>query len=117
MNPPEVPTGNTVEIVRRYYEYLYTHYLSKIAQNYTIHWDVILWVLFWLFVMAAGFFAYTRWQRTTRAKDEPYPTESYNGYIQEGNGPVGTFLILFFIGMFLVLVGITISNLLYGQVY
>ena len=56
-------------------------------------------------------------QRTTRQPDEPYPVESYNGYIEEGNGPVGIFLKLFFIGMFISLVIITVMDLLHGQIY
>lgn len=114
---PEVPTGQTGEIVRQYYDYLYSHYLQQISQNYYIHWDTLLWVLLWVFALTAAFYAYTRWQRYTRAHDEPYPVESYNGYIEENNGPVGTFLKLFFIGMFIWLVILTILDLTRGQIY
>ena len=114
---PDVPTGDTGEIVRQYYDYLYSHYLSQYQQNYTVHADTLLWVLFWVFILTAVLYAYTRWQRTTRAADEPYPVESYNGHIQEGNGPIGSFLTLFFIGIFIWLVLVTILNLLNGQIY
>ncbi len=114
---PDVPTGHTGEIVRNYYNYLYEHYLSQFMQNTTIHWDTILWVGLWIFVLAAFFFAYTRWQRTSRSREEPYPIESYNGYIEEGNGPVGTFLTLFFVGMFIWLAILTVMDLLHGQIY
>lgn len=114
---PNIPTGNNGEVVHKYYEYLYSNYLGHVAQNYYIHWDTVLWVVLWIFILSAGFFAYTRWQRYTRAEKEPYPVESYNGYIQEGNGPVGTFLTLFFIGMFLWILAMTISNLVVGQIY
>jgi hypothetical protein len=117
MNPPNVPTGNTTAVMQQYYHYLYSYFLSGIKQNFYIHWDVLLWVLLWLFVLAGGFYAFTRYQRTTRADKEPYPVESYNGYIQEGNGPMGTFLTLFYIGMFLWLVAKTVTNLLFGQIY
>ncbi len=114
---PNVPTGNTTEAVRQYFNYLFQHYLSRINQNYYIHWDTLLWVALWLFILSAGFFAYTRWQRTTRGEKEPYPVESYNGYIQEENGPVGIFLTLFFIAMFVWVLAMTISNLMVGQIY
>lgn len=117
MNPTNVPTGNTSEAVQQYYHYLYTRFLSNITQNYYIHWDVLLWVLLWVAILAGGFYAYTRYQRTTSADKEPYPVESYNGYIQETNGPVGTFLKLFYIAMFIWLVAMTISNIIVGQVY
>lgn len=114
---PDVPTGHTGEIVRDYYHYLYEHYLSQFIQNTTIDWDTLLWVALWIFVLAAFFYAYTRWQRTSHETKEPYPVESYNGYIEESNGPIGTFLTLFFIGMFVWLVIITVMDLLHGQIY
>jgi hypothetical protein len=117
MSPDDVPTGDSGDIIRQYYDYLYNHYLSQITQKYYIHWDTLLWVLLWIFILAAFFYAYTRWQRTTHQPKEPYPVESYNGYIEEGNGPVGTFLKLFYIGIFIFLVIMTVLNLLNGQIY
>ncbi|MFN2198453.1 MAG: hypothetical protein ACK2UW_20195 [Anaerolineales bacterium] len=114
---PDVPSGDTPEVVQRYYNYLYQNYLSHLNQNYYIHWDTILWVLLWIVILAGGFYAFTRWQRYTRQQKEPYPVESYNGYIQEGNGPVGPFLTIFFIVMIIWLIAMTISNLLVGQIY
>lgn len=117
MNPNPVPTGNTSEVVRQYYDYLYSYFLGRIQQNFFIHADTLLWVLLWILVLSAGFYAFTRWQRRTHVPKEPYPVESYNGYIQESNGPVGIFLILFFSGMFVWLLIMTILNLLNGQIY
>jgi hypothetical protein len=114
---PDIPTGDSGEIVRQYYDYLYSHYLGQIAQQTGIQEDTLLWVLLWVFVLTALFYAYTRWQRTTHEPKEPYPVESYNGYIEESNGPVGTFLKLFFAGMFIWLVITTILSLLHGQIY
>ena len=112
-----VPSGNSGEVVRNYYNYLYSHYLQGITQNYFIHWDVLAWWLLWLVVLAGGFYAYTRWQRRTHAPQEPYPVETYNGYIQESNGPVGLFLKLFFAGMVIWLLVTTILDLVRGQIY
>lgn len=113
----DVPTGNSGEVVRQYYDYLYSHYLQGITQNYFIHWDVLAWVVLWLIVLAGSFYAFTRWQRRTRAPQEPYPVETYNGYIQEGNGPVGLFLTIFFAGMVLWLLVTTVLDLVRGQIY
>ena len=113
----QVPTGDTGDIVRQYFNYLYTYWLNRISQNYYIHWDTLAWVGLWIVVLAGGFYIYTRWQRYTHMSKEPYPVESYNGYISETNGPVGPFLTLFFIGMFVWLVVMTVLNLLNGQIY
>ncbi|GIV78031.1 MAG: hypothetical protein KatS3mg050_2425 [Litorilinea sp.] len=114
---PQVPTGHSSEVIRDYYNYMYSYWLDKLDQTYFIHWDTLGWVLLWLFVLAAGFYAYARWQKTTHADQEPYPVETYNGYIQETNGPVGAFLTLFFIGMIIWLVTMTILNIQNGQLY
>ncbi|MCA9986159.1 MAG: hypothetical protein KDE09_05630 [Anaerolineales bacterium] len=114
---PQVPTGSSGEVVREYYQHLFSHYLNQFRQAYTIHADVLLWFLFWFVILTAGFFAYTRWQRTTRASQEPYPVESYDGHIQEGNGPVGPFLTIFFIAMAIWLIIVTVLDLLNGQIY
>lgn len=113
----DVPSGNTGEIVRQYYEYLYNHYLVQLGQTYKIRPDLLLLVLFWVFILSVFFYAYTRWQRTTQSGEGLYPVESYNGYIQETNGPVGSFLTLFFIGMFVWLLLVTILDILNGQIY
>jgi hypothetical protein len=114
---PDVPTGDSGDIVRQYYDYLYSHYLGQIAQRTGVQEDTLLWVILWIFIFASLFYAYTRWQRTTRQQREPYPVESYNGYIEEGNGPVGTFLTLFFITMFIFLIIMTVLSLMHGQIY
>ena len=113
----DVPTGNSGDVVRQYYDYLYSHYLQNLTQNYVIHWDVLAWFLLWLIILGGGLYAVTRWQRRTRAPEEPYPVETYNGYIQEGNGPVGIFLKVFFGTMFIWLLVTTILNLVRGQIY
>lgn len=112
-----VPTGNTGEVVRQYFDHLYSHYLQGIRQTDVIHWDTLGWFLLWFVILSGLLYAYTRWQRSTHAPKEPYPVESYNGYIQEGNGPVGRFLTLFFAIMVIWLVITTIISLTRGQIY
>lgn len=112
-----IPTGNTSDIVQQYFNHLYSTYLSSSTQTYYIHWDVVLWVLFWIFMLIFLLYAYTRWQRTSQSEHEPYPVESYNGYIQESNGPIGTFLTIFFIVMFIWLATVTYMSLTHGQIY
>ncbi|MCA9903791.1 MAG: hypothetical protein KC547_08045 [Anaerolineae bacterium] len=114
---PSVPTGNSDQIVQQYFHHLYSYYLDRIQQTYYIHWDIVFGVVFWVFVLVALFYFYSRWQRNTSNYKEPYPVESFNGYIQESNGPVGPFLTVFFIAMFLWILAVTILNLVNGQIY
>jgi hypothetical protein len=117
VNPEAVPTGNTSQVVEQYYDYLYSHYLAQITQTYSIHWDVLAWILFWVVLLAGLFYAYTRYQRYTHFAREPYPLESYNGYVSETNGPVGTFLAIFMTVIVVWLLLTTIYNRTYGQIY
>jgi hypothetical protein len=114
----DVPTGDSTQTVQAYYDHLYSHYLAQaFDQSWLLEWGNLLWVLLWLSALTAVFFAYSYWQRTTRAPKEPYPLESYDGHIQEMNGPVGPFLTLFFIGVALWLGLFTILKIMNGQVY
>ena len=74
------------------------------------------WALF-VVVLAGLFLAFTRWQGRTRAHHEPYPVETYDGYISEGNGPVGGFLWVFFAVVVGWLVYVTFQSLAHGQIY
>lgn len=117
MNPKAVPSGNTSEVVNQYYDYMYGHYLAQATQTYYIHWDVLAWIGFWVFMLAGIFYIYTRYQHSTHFAREPYPLESYNGYISEANGPVGVFLTFFFLIIGGWLLVTTVLNLLRGQIY
>lgn len=113
----EVPTGSDEATVSDYYDYLYEHYLRQIDQTFDLEPITLLWWGFWLALLVGGVGAAVWWQRSTRATSEPYPVESYNGYITEGNGPVGGFLTVFFIGVVIWLLAITVAHLVQGQIY
>ncbi|MCA9891416.1 MAG: hypothetical protein KC615_00425 [Anaerolineae bacterium] len=112
-----VPTGHTSAITQEYFQHLYQQYFAQATQTYYIHWDILVGVFFWIAMLALLLFWYSRWQRTTQTSEEPYPLESYNGFIQEGNGRVGPFLTAFFVIMFTWLAIVTIMSLTQGQIY
>ena len=112
-----VPTGHTSAITKEYFDHLYQQYFLQQTQTYYIHWDILAGVFFWIAILALLLFFYSNWQRSTQTGQEPYPVESYNGFIQETNGRVGPFLTVFFIVMFIWLAIVTIMSLTQGQVY
>lgn len=113
----DVPTGDDSSTISDYYDHLYDHYVSQITQTFDINPITLLWWAFYVFVLVTGVYAATRWQRNTRARREPYPVETYNGYISETNGPVGVFLSLFIVGIVAFLIVITVFHLIQGQIY
>jgi hypothetical protein len=52
-----VPTGSNAETVQRYFDYLYSHYLDGITQQFYIHWDTLAWVGLWIFILVVALFA------------------------------------------------------------
>lgn len=114
----DVPTGDTPTEVNEYYDYLLHIWLERAGgQTFMINWNNIFWVGLWIFILTATFGVYTFWQRYTRAHREPYPLESYDGHIQEMNGPVGGFLFLIFATVFAWAAILTILRILNGQIY
>lgn len=114
----DVPTGDTPEKVNEYYAYLTKIWLERTGgQTFEIDWADHFWIGLWIFLLAGIFGVYSFWQRYTRAHREPYPIESYDGHIQEANGPVGGFLMLFFAGVFVWAVILTVLAIREGQVY
>jgi hypothetical protein len=110
------PTGNNTQTVQQYYDYLYNIYLNSLHQRYQIMWSGVLWVLFWLAVLAGLFFVWVKWGRGEKPADV-YPVETYNGYISEANGDSGRFLIVFYIILITWLIVQTALDLTRGQLY
>jgi len=114
----DVPTGDTPQEVQDYYDYLFSHWLSVTGgQTWLIDWGTVFWLGVWIVILAGVFGAYSYWQRYTRAHREPYPLESYDGHIQEMNGPVGPFLWMVFATVFFWAVLLTIVQIRNGQIY
>lgn len=117
MRLSDIPTGSDSDTVEKYFDHLYGYYIKQFKFTFRIIPISLFWVLFYLAVLSGFLFFGAMWQRKTRARSEPYPVETYDGYISEGNGPVGRFLWLFFAGIFLWCVGITVMSLTEGQIY
>jgi hypothetical protein len=113
----DVPTGNDGAAVSEYYDYLYNHYVSEINQTYQVNPTTLLWWGVFVVILVGSIYLATRLQRATRSRREPYPVESYNGYITEANGPTGPFLMIVFAGIVVWLLLITIFHLVQGQIY
>lgn len=113
---PDVPTGNTPEIVQAYYQYLLAHYINPVTQNITPNYFLVGVVFGWVTIVTGLIFLYFRRVRNEKP-GRLYPVETYNGYISESNGGVGMFLLVFFALVVLWVLYVTVSNLTQGQLY
>jgi hypothetical protein len=112
-----VPSGSSREAVAEYFRYLYAQHVGEPVQQVGINWTLLAWWAFWVLVLVVVLYAFTTWQQRTRASQELYPVETYDGYISDGNGPVGRFLLLFFAIVAGWLIYTTVRSLTYGQIY
>lgn len=118
-----VPTGSSPETFKEYYEYLFREFYMKANGGVTWEWlslqanlrYILIWAG-WLFVVAVGLFMLNRRQGRTRFKDDIYPQEHYNGYIQERVGPSGIIKWVW-IGVLLWTLFLTVQQILIGQAY
>ena len=117
-----VPTGDTSESLQAYYHTLYSHRLDPTG-GVTWEWlslqnnlrFILLW-FGWLLVMAVVLYWLNRREGRTRWRNDLYPAEEYNGYLQEHVGPIGVLKwILFGVGAWVL--AIIVEQLLQGQVY
>jgi hypothetical protein len=108
-----MPSGDSPEDVRQYYDYLQGHQETmQRAATWHVHWLDLAWL--WGFLALATLLWV--WQyRSTRQKKALYPVDSFGGYTTELAGPA-TF---FFVALTVVLTGwaiaIIVGHLVWGQ--
>lgn len=119
----KVPTGSNPETFKAYYEYLWRTFYLKEDGGVTWMWlslqnnlRYVLIYLGWLAVMALGLWLLTRSEGRTRWRNDLYPQEEYNGYLQEHVGPVGV-LKWIWVAVLVWTLGLTVQQLLQGQAY
>lgn len=119
----KVPTGSSHDAVVSYYHYLYSQYYLSPTGGVTWQWlslhnnlRYILVGASWLSVIALGLWMLTRWQGRSRWRDDLYPQEEYNGYLQEQVGAVGVMRWIF-VADVLWAITISIIEIVQGQVY
>jgi hypothetical protein len=111
------PTGDDGDTVRAYYDYLYSTYLDRMHQTFSVQPRTFLLIGLFVVVVGGSIAAIGRAQQPSTRSESPTPVETYDGYISEGNGRVGIPLVIAFIGIALWCLALTVFALMHGQVY
>jgi len=113
-----MPTGDTPQKARDYYDYLLSHHETEHrVRTWHVDWLSLAW--WWGFLVAlALILIWWIWQyRTTRQKTGVYPIDSWSGFTSELAGPST----LFFLLLTLIIAGFAIAmivgHLVNGQVF
>jgi hypothetical protein len=113
----EPPTGSDGETVRDYYDYLFSNYLDRMHQTFSVQPGTFLLIGLFIVVIGGSIAVVGCAQQSSTRSESPTPVETYDGYISEGNGRVGTPLLIAFIGVALWCLVLTALALMHGQVY
>jgi hypothetical protein len=113
-----MPTGDTPQTARDYYEYLLAHHeTERPVQTWHVDWLSLAWLWGFVVVLALVLIWWVWQYRSTRQKTGIYPVDSWSGFTSEMAGPAT----LFFILLSVVLVGFAVAliagHLLNGQVF
>lgn len=114
-----VPTGNTSEVAKAYYDHLFAHYIQVIPLDRTqILWSGPFWIAFWALILIVFFFVYSKYlQSVHREEGELYGSASFAGSILERIGRVALFS--YIVWAFIIAYGIyyIVVQTLRGQIY
>lgn len=114
-----VPSGNTSDLAKAFYNYLFAHALGVIPGDRTqILWTGPFWIAFFAFILILFFFFYSRYlQRVHRKKGELYGASSFAGSILERIGSVALFSKLVWTVIVLWALYFIVTQIMYGQIY
>lgn len=119
----KVPSGSDHDAVVSYYQHLYSQYYLSPSGGVTWEWlssqnnlrYILVWAS-WLSLIALSLWMLTRWEGRTRWRDDLYPQEEYNGYLQEQVGAVGVMRWIWVANLLWAIV-VSVLQILHGQVY
>jgi hypothetical protein len=113
-----MPTGDTPQKARDYYEYLLAHHQTEHrAKTWNVDWLALAWV--WGFVVALSLILLLWvWQyRSTRHKVGLYPVDSWSGFTTELAGPATRFFIVLSVIIVGFAVALIVGHLVNGQIF
>jgi hypothetical protein len=111
-----MPSGQSPEDARQYYDYLQAH--SETMQSpatWTIHWVDLAWLWGFLIVLVVAILVWIWQYRTTRQKTGIYPIDDFGGYTTELAGPSTVFFLLLTVVLTGWAVVMIVGHIVWGQ--
>lgn len=111
-----MPSGDSPEDVRQYYDYLQGHQETMQAPaTWHVHWLDLAWLWGFLIVLVLAILLWIWQNRTTRQRTGMYPVDSFGGFTTELAGPATFFFVLLTIVLTAWAVAIIVGHIVWGQ--
>jgi hypothetical protein len=111
-----MPSGDSPEDVRQYYDYLQGHQETMQAPaTWHVHWLDLAWLWGFLIVLVLAILLWIWQNRTTRQRTGMYPVESFGGFTTELAGPATFFFVLLTIVLTGWAVVMIVGHIVWGQ--
>ena len=111
-----MPSGDSPEDVRQYYDYLQGHEETMQAPaTWHVHWLDLAWLWGFLIVLVLAILLWIWQNRTTRQRTGMYPVDSFGGFTTELAGPATFFFILLTIVLTAWAVALIVGHIVWGQ--
>ena len=111
-----MPSGDSPEDVRQYYDYLQGHQETMQAPaTWHVHWLDLAWLWGFLIVLVLAILLWIWQNRTTRQRTGMYPVDSFGGFTTELAGPATFFFILLTIVLTAWAVALIVGHIVWGQ--
>jgi hypothetical protein len=116
-----MPTGDDAQTAQAYYDYLTAHALAAqaaVAPRTEIIWAGPLAIVFFAAILILFFMLYSLYfQQRTRRHDELYGVVSFGGKILERAGGIPIFERVVWGGVVIYALYVTVTDILFGQIY
>ena len=89
------PSGSDGETVRAYYDHLFSTYLDRMHQNFSVRPGTFLLIGLFIVVIGGSIAIVAGAQQSSTRSDSPTPVETYDGYISETNAESPPLLVAF----------------------
>jgi hypothetical protein len=114
--PHSMPSGESPQHARSYYEYLQGHQETlHVPKTWTVDWLSLAWLWGFVIVMSLAIIWWIWQNRSTRQRTGIYPIDSFGGYTTELAGPATLFFLLLVAVIAAFAVALIVGHLVWGQ--
>jgi hypothetical protein len=114
--PRELPSGESPQDAREYYDYLQGHQQTlHVPKTWEVDWLALAWLWGFVVVLSLALILWIWQNRTTRQRTGIYPIDSFGGYTTELAGPATGFFILLTAVLTGFGIAIIVGHIVWGQ--
>ncbi|MEP7334999.1 MAG: hypothetical protein ABI717_04395 [Actinomycetota bacterium] len=111
-----MPSGDTPDAARRYYDYLQAHHQTDHrVETWTVDWVSLAWLWGFVAVVSLVLLLWVWQYRTTRQRAGLYPVDSFGGYTTELARPATLFFLVLSVILTVFAAVLIAGHIVWGQ--